>query len=278
MVVQEAVKMGKLDGKTAIITGCSSGIGKQTAIRFAEEGANVAMCARRLEKLEETAKICQDRGAEVVYVKADVTVENDLKNLVDKTIERFGTVDILVNNAMGGLPGGKDSQCPFIETPLENYEAYMKANLYADVTLMKLCYPYMRDKEDASIINFSSSAGIGMRKMGIGRAAYGVAKAAVTSMSRIAADELGEHNIRVNIIYPEIVQEHLLERIEEEKRTGVNMGYADKWVPLLSDNALHRPGDAYRDCAPVLVFLASEDSRFITGQSFQVCGGHWMTM
>ena len=146
----------------------------------------------------------------------------------------------------------------------------MKGNLYSTVEMMQLCIPYMKGKEDASIINFSSSASIGIKGIGAGRVAFGTAKGAVAVMSRIAAYELGELGIRVNCIYPTAVTDSMTEAIDNQYMSAV--------MQALAVNPLKRAGDSYRDIAPVVSFLASEDSRFITGSAFYCEGGGWMSM
>lgn len=268
--------MSTLHGKTAIITGGGSGIGKQIAIRFAEAGANVMICGRKEAKLQDTVAILESKGAEAGYAVCDVTKEDDLKNLVEKTVGRFGTIDILVNNAHGGeLPEMKSVQegyttlFSFMEEPVAHYEHYMKGNLYSTINLMQLCIPYMRGKNDASIINFSSCSSKGLTGVGVGRIAFGTAKGAVAEMSRIAAYELGKEHIRVNIVYPGCTTDNQAEAFA---------GHMDAVTQALSRNPLGHCGDPYEDVAPVVVFLASEDSKFITGSSFYADGGNWMSM
>ncbi len=263
--------MGKLDGKVAIITGTSAGIGKATAIRFAEEGAKVAMCARREGKLLETAKLCdsKNKSSKCLAMVADVTKPDDCKKLVDKTVLTYGTIDILVNNAEGSPPEGAPHQLPFIDTPLEYFDALYKGSLLSTVIMMKLCYPYMKGKE-SSIINYSSGAHFAsMKGNSIGLHAYAAAKAAVAGITRTVADEWGADGIRINVLYPMVVTDTL-----EENLSGLKHLVDQE----MKKNALQRIGYAYEDCAGVCVFLASPDSRFITGQSIHVEGGAWMGM
>lgn len=267
----------KLKGKVCIVTGSSAGIGKQSAIRLAEDGADVVLVARRLNLLRETAKICEERGARALCVKADVTKYEDLQRVVDKTIETFGTIDVLANVAHGGeLPESKSVQegyfttIGFMDTPISHYEHFMRGNLYSTIQMMQLCIPYMKGKKDASIINFSSSSSIGIKGIGAGRVAFGTAKGAVAVMSRIAAYELGEFKIRVNCIYPTAVTDSMGEAIDNQYMSAV--------VEALAVNPMKHAGDPYEDIAPVVSFLASEDSKFITGSSFYCEGGGWMSI
>ena len=265
--------MSKLDGKVAIITGCAGGIGKQMAIKFAEEGAKLAICDIMFENLQETARICEDKGAEVLILKVNVTKYEELENLVNQTVDRFGTIDILVNNAHGGhLPDGQNENLPFIDTPISYYQFYLEGNLYSTINMMRLCFPYMKGKTDASVINFSSCASKGMNGLGYKMPAMGTAKGAVADMSRLAAYDWGQYNVRVNIVYPGVVTDTILATSED------NGFSVDKLLPMMADNPMKRAGNPYDDVAPVAVFLASQDSNFMTGQSIYVNGGNWMAV
>ncbi len=255
--------MGRLDGKVSIITGCSAGIGKQMAIRFAEEGAKVAICARRGGKLLETAKLCEKAGGQALAVVADVSKPEDLDRFVQKTVERFGTIDILVNNAEGSLPGGATTQAPFIDTPMDYFDLFIQGGLYSTIRMMKLCFPYMKGKEDASVINFSSSTHLGgAALLGLHLSAYATSKAAITGLTRVVAAEWGQYGIRVNVIYPSVVTD-----------TMEASPHYQFILPEMSKNLLKRPGCPEKDVVPVALFLASSDSRFMTGQALFVEGG-----
>lgn len=247
--------MGLLDGKIAVVTGASSGIGKQIAIRMSEEGANVAICARREKELGETAELCRQAGAEVLAVVLDISELEKLPGFIDKAVERFGTVDVLVNNAtVAGLTR------PFVEFPLETFKQYMAVDCYAVIELMRAAYPHMKGKEFASIINVSSGVVIGAPQL----APYAASKGAQDAITRVAASEWGKDGIRVNTIYPVAATEGVYASEPE---------FRDYMLKTFSDNRLGYPGDAYRDVAPVAVFLASEMSRNLTGQSLHVEGG-----
>ncbi len=251
--------MGKLDGKVAIITGCSGGLGKQTAKRFAEEGAKLAICARSADKLAATAKECEALGAETLFLPVDLTDYDQLKGFVDAVIEKFGTVDILVNNAVSITPPH-----PFEDHTVDELNMTMQSGLYATWHLMKLCLPYMKGK-NASIVNFGSGAGdMGME----GYAAYAATKEAVRGLSRVAAREWGQYGIRVNIVNPGAITDNVkagLEKLPEDQKAYV--------ISSLSQNPMRRPGDPYEDITPAILFLASDESRWVTGQTLMVEGG-----
>ncbi|AXG81572.1 SDR family NAD(P)-dependent oxidoreductase [Streptomyces paludis] len=254
--------MGKLDGKVVLLTGASSGLGKQQAIRIAEEGARLAICARNEGKLSETRRICEERGAEVLAMPVDIVDHDALSAFVTAAAERFGTIDTLVNNAHTiTVPA------PFLEKTIDDLDVEMRSSVYAYWHLMKLCFPYMRDRTGAgaSIINFASEAGV----MGDALyAPYAAAKEAVRGLSRVVAREWGKHNIRVNTLCPNGMTDNIsggLDWMEPRTREHIEKSFVN--------NPFGRAGDPYEDVAPVTVFLASDDSRWITGQNIHADGG-----
>lgn len=249
----------RLEKKSAIITGASGGIGKEIAIRFAEEGANLSICARNLDKLNQTADKCREKGAKVLAIRCDVTVPNDLEQLVNETVNKYGTIDILVNNAVNAKPGS-----PFVEQSEDDLKTVWDSGFLATWRMMKLCFPYMKEY-GGKIINFSSGSGL----MSIeGYAAYAATKEAIRSLTRTVAREWGKYHININTICPTAITQNMWEVINslpEDKRYPEALGFV---TPPIG-----RIGDAYEDIAPVVVFLASEDSRHITGQNLRVDGG-----
>lgn len=253
--------MRRLEGKVAIITGAGAGIGKQVAIRFAEEGANVAICSRGIEKLNVTKKECEKRGAEVLALSCDVCKQTDMKGFVEATAEKFGIIDILFNNAMSFSGDPK----PLIEQTLDEMNEFYVSGLVSCFTMMKLCFPYLRDSGNGKVICVGSGAGVEGQA---GMACYGAIKEAVRSMARTAAREWGKYNINVNTINPGAVTEAIWDAMAEwpeEERDPLKMGF--------NPTLIGRLGDPYEDIAPVVVFLASEESRHITGQTIMAEGG-----
>ncbi len=245
--------MKKLENKVAIITGASGGLGRATAIAYAKAGADVVICARRLEKLEEVAKICEEQGVNTLPVKCDVMQKEDLENLVEQTISKFGRVDILVNNAISTKQG-----VSIMDHTDEIWNNTVTSGFEAVWILMRLCYPHMKEK-GGRIINVSSGAGlIGAPKFGV----YAGVKAAVHGITMVAAREWGLDRITCNSIVP-IFYSDLSNKLFDEYGENV----VKDIVPL------GYIGDAEEDIAPVMVFMASEDSRYITGQLIKVDGG-----
>jgi len=258
--------MGKLDGKVAVITGCASGLGKQHALRFAQEGANLAICDIQEEQLMETKKLCEERGAEVVALRCDVGVYDDLVNFVEKTVERFGTIDVLLNNAHKITP-----LRPFFEYTIDDLDVELHTSLYASWHMMKLCFPYMKDKPGpgASIINTSSKAG---EEGTISHAAYAAAKESIRGLSRVVAREWGQYNIRINTVAPGGWTDNVTNLLEFQSPE------IQEWAKqAFKDNPFQKIGDPYNDVSPIFVFLASDDSHWMTGQNLHADGGAWIS-
>lgn len=257
--------MGRLDGKVCIITGAASGLGKQEAILFAEQGAKLAICSRTASKLDETKRICEEKGAEVVALACDVMVKESLEELVAKTVDKFGTVDVLVNNAHTVT-----KLLPFLQKSEEDLDIELKSSLYAYWRLMKLCYPYMKGKNPgASVVNFASKAGYEGTP---DHCAYAAAKEAVRGLTRVVAREWGPDNIRINTICPGGFTDNAKDGLKLQSEA------IQEWAKeAFKANPFHRIGDPYEDVAPIVLFLASDDSRWMTGQNLFADGGSWIT-
>lgn len=249
----------KLEGKVVILTGASTGLGKQVAIRMAEEGANLTICARTESKLLETKAICEEKGAKVLAIPCDISIYENLEKLVNETVKEFGGIDVLINNAMSG-----NHYTPFLDHTVADFEGFLNSNLYPTMHLMKLCYPYLKEKKNGSIINVSSGCALTGEA---GMAAYAAIKGAVTSLSKVVANEWGKDGIRVNMVNPAALT---------DKLAASSAGYIDHVKQALASNPLNAVGDPYNDIAPVYVFLASDDSRFLTGQTLHAEGGMFM--
>lgn len=258
--------MGKLSGKVIIITGCASGLGKQQAIRCAAEGANLAICSRTESKLMETKHICEEKGAKVLAMPLDIRNYDSLAEFVSKTVEMFGTVDVLINNAHTVT-----APAPFMEKTTEHLDIEMQSSVYAYWHLMQLCFPYLKDKAGAgsSVINFASEAAVAGDAF---YAPYAASKEAVRGLSRVVAREWGQYNIRVNTVCPNGLTDNCSEGFEylgEEVQEHIKKAFVN--------NPFRRAGDPYNDVAPVVVFLASDDSHWVTGQNIHADGGGLIT-
>lgn len=245
--------MKKLEGRVAIVTGASSGVGRGLAKVLAENGAKICACARRVEKLEELKAEVEAFGGEVLPVACDVTDVGQIRNVVAQCAERFGGIDILVNCAQGAM------QYREINDVDEAYalEAFESGPL-ASMMFMKACFPYLKESGHGRVINTASAAGYDGNA---GFGAYGMAKEAIRAITRTAAREWGRDGITANVFLPIIATDTFRETQPEALKSlegKALVGYI---------------GTTEKDCAPLIVFLVSDDGAYLTGQSFMVDGG-----
>jgi len=244
-----------LIGKVALITGASKGIGLSIAEVFAAAGAKVVISSRNQGALDEMANALKHRGYEVSGIACNVGNLDELKQLVDKTIERYGQIDVLVNNAAVNPVFG-----PMHDTSLEAFDKIMDINLKAPFQLMKLCFPYLRESAEASVINIGSIGGISPEQ-GLGM--YSVSKAALISMTKVFAKEWGDHGIRVNVLCPGLIKTKFSEALWSN----------DKIMQTLIKNlAIKRIGTS-DEIAAMALFLATAASSYTTGAVLTADGG-----
>jgi NAD(P)-dependent dehydrogenase (short-subunit alcohol dehydrogenase family) len=249
-----------LEGKVALITGGSRGIGEATAIAFARAGANVAVNSRKLPDLERVANEVRKFGKEALAVEAHIGRMEMLQPLVDKVIDKFGKIDILVNNA------GTNFFMPAIEMTEKGWDAVMNLNLKGLFFLSQSVAKQMAKQGDGRIINISSVDGI---KAHVPTGHYSIAKAGVIMATKVMALEWAQYNIRVNCIAPGAIETRLYEALfallPHEEATK-QKETAERSVPL------GRAGEP-RELANAVLFLASDASSYVTGQTFNVDGG-----
>ena len=244
--------MGRLDGKVCIITGSNSGVGAAAAELFAKEGAKVVITARRQDKLDEEANKIRSMGGTVLAVKCDVSKEEEVIALVKKVVEEFGTVDVLLNNA-GVLEAGLK---PIDRCLAEDIDRVFSINTKGTIFCSRECAKIMAEKGTGSIINLDSVAG----QFGCGGAAYVTSKAAVIGLTKHTALRFAGKGIRCNSVCPSTIVTPMT-MTTDPKTLDVDMmtqmsKHADLRVqPCMPD-----------DVAKVCLFLASDDSRPITGQ------------
>src|SRR5262247_1791709 len=201
------MKIQRLAGKVAIVTGSSSGIGKAIALRFGEEGAKVVVAARRKAFCEQTAKqICQ-KGGEAFVVQADVSHENQVELLFDKTVQQYGRVDVAVNNA--GIFGGRR----IAETTTKTFDEVINVNLRGTFFCCRAAFRQMKKQGGGIIINMSSVAGV---QAWSGTGTYSASKHAVMALTKSLADEGRQFNIKVSAICPAGVADELVDASPEE--------------------------------------------------------------
>jgi len=251
----------QLKDKVAIVTGASSGIGKATAIAFAREGVKVAITARREKELNETASVLENNGGVVEYIVADMTSEIDRKKCIDRTVEMFGGIDILVNSA------GIIAMGTIENTTAEAWDKMMEVNLTSVYRLTQLALPFLIERK-GSIVNVSSVAGI---RSFPGVISYCVSKAGVDQMTRCAALELASKGVRVNAVNPGVVITNL------HKESGMDEeAYAKFLEHSKTTHPIGRVGQP-EEVADIVLFLASPLAGWITGETIAIDGGRAQT-
>jgi NAD(P)-dependent dehydrogenase (short-subunit alcohol dehydrogenase family) len=246
-------------GKFAIVTGASKGIGLGVARHLASAGAALAICSRTADELEQAARELRSLGARVFHQPCDVADKAAMRAFVDATHEEFGAIDILINNAAymmrpEPLDGFDDAV----------YENCIAVSLNSVFYMMKYTYPYMKQR-GGKIVNFASLAGL---RGGKNLAGYAAAKMGVVGLTRVAATEWAKHRINVNCVAP-IAMSDVWQQVMNHHPKD-----ADPFEAIaLRRNTLGYPGDTERDIAPAVAFLCSEAAAFITGHVLPVDGG-----
>ena len=246
----------RLDGRVAIVTGASSGLGVAFAQALAEAGADVALGARRVDRLEETSKLVEAAGRRALSVATDVAEPEDCQALVDRTVEDLGRVDILVNNAGIGTAAPATRETP------EQFRRVIDINLNGCYWMAQACGRVMQPS--SSIINISSV--LGLTTAGLPQAAYASSKAGLIGMTRDLAQQwTGRKGIRVNAIAPGFFASEMTEQYPP--------GYLEAQQQRIPAG---RKGDP-RELAAAVVFLASDAAGYVTGQTFVIDGGLMLT-
>ena len=246
-----------LDGKVAIVTGGSRGIGRSIALGLGEEGCKVAISARGKETLDQTVNEIEEVGAEVLGVQADMAVLEDVEKLVENTVRAFGKIDILVNNV-----GGSSGASTFTEATDDDWMKVLDFNLFAAVRTSRLVLPHMKKQESGAIIIISSIFG---RESG-GAVTYNAAKASEISLAKSLSKELAPLNIRVNSVCPGST---LFPGGNWHRRREADPQAMAEFVKR--DMPLGRFGKP-EEIADVVVFLCSDRASLVTGASINVDG------
>jgi len=248
--------MDRLKDKVAFITGSGAGIGRASAILFGSEGAKVVVSDVDQLGGEETVRITVNNGAEAIYIKTDVTNPESVKNAIQKTIEKFGKLDIIYNNAGGDLV----DDGAITEVSTDVWEKTHSVNLFGTFLCCKYGIPELIKNERGSVILTGSMAGL----TGWRRSAYTAAKGGIISLTRVMAVDYAKYNIRVNCICPGLI---VTERVAE--RIKANALIAEKMQPF------HLLGFGKPiDIAYAALYLASDESRIVTGAILSVDSGY----
>lgn len=250
--------MGKLDSKVALVTGAARGIGREIALTLAREGADIVANALHAPNLETLVAEVESLGRKAKAVTADVSKRADVERMVDTAITTFGKIDILVCNA------GITRFAPFLEMTEEDWDAVIDVDLKGTFLCGQAVAKHMVPRRYGKIVNVSSLSGLGARNHKM--ANYAASKAGVNNLSRVMALSLGEYGINVNVVAPGVIKTEM----GTARRTPAE--YAAYLDLYKQQTALQRFGEA-KDIANVVLFLASDDSSFMTGQVLVSDGG-----
>jgi NAD(P)-dependent dehydrogenase (short-subunit alcohol dehydrogenase family) len=244
-----------MNTQVVLITGGLAGIGRATALAFAQEGAQIVVSGRREEEGQKLVSEIRKAGADAEFIRADVRREEDVRNLIDKTVERFGHLDVAVNTAgTEGMPG------PITEQTADSYAATFDTNVLGTLLSMKHELRVMLPQKNGSIVNISSTYG---HTGAPGASVYSASKHAVEGLTKSAALEAAVTGVRVNVIAPGPIETAMLDRFT---------GTAERRAGIAATIPLKRVGKP-EEIAQAIVFVSSDKASFITGASYLVDGG-----
>jgi NAD(P)-dependent dehydrogenase (short-subunit alcohol dehydrogenase family) len=250
--------MGTLDGKVAIVTGAARGIGKGMATALGKAGAAVTITDVRQDVLEQTSAEFDELGIKHLALVADGTKDEDVDNAVQQTIDAFGRIDVVINNAQTAVTGVN-----LEDQSVEDVMVGVDSGFLASFRYLKACFPYLKESQGTAV-NFASQAGL----LGnAGMVGYNAAKEANRALTRTAAREWAQHNITVNCIIPGMLTEGSKEFFDANP---------EHYKHSLANIPLGRLGDPEQDAGSLVVFLASPGAHYLTGETFNIDGGRCM--
>jgi len=247
--------MFRLDKKNAIVSGGSKGIGKAIAIKFAQAGANVIICSRRKENLDAAVIEAESNGLTLFPIECNTSNYDSILSVTDYTLDKFGKVDILVNNAATNPYYG-----PILNSEDSHWDKIFDVNVKGYFNFAKACSNSMITNGSGKIINVAS---IAAKTPLDGLGVYNISKAAVVMLTKVLAKELGEHNIQINTLAPGLIKTDFSRALWENEDTY------NKIVKAIPQGKMGTPDDI----SGMALYLASEASDFVTGSIFTVDGG-----
>lgn len=249
--------MKELNQKVAIVTGSGQGIGKGIALCLAKRGVKIVCIGRRIEPIEQTAQEIQELGGQSFAMSCDTSSRENVKEVVKRTVDTFGSIDVLINNAQS-LP----KSSPASETSYDQMYMAWSTGTMGSLNFMQECFPYMKEQGEGRIINFASATGM----FGFaGQLAYASNKESIRGITKISAKEWGQYGITVNCVLP---------GAESPAAKEWAVRFPEKYKEVMEQQPMKRLGDPEMDIAPVVAFLSGPDSRYFSGQSLLVDGAN----
>jgi NAD(P)-dependent dehydrogenase (short-subunit alcohol dehydrogenase family) len=255
--MSDARAMHSLDGKVIIVTGAGRGVGKGMALHMGKGGASIVVAEWKQRLLEETCGELYAMGVEHLGVVCDIQVKDAIDGMVAQTVERFGRVDAIVNNAQTFRP-----MAPVADVSEDDVDVFYTSGVKGTLWAMQAVYPHMKSQQWGRIVNFASSMGI---TGGRGFAAYNASKEAVRALTRTAAREWATDGIVVNAIAPASATHH-----------GDAAKQSEGYRTFIENCPMGRQGDPELDIGPIAWFLCSDACRYLTGHTFMADGGAFM--
>ena len=254
------------ESRVAVVTGAGHGIGEATAKLLAEKGASV-VCNSKSESCKRVAEDIKASGGIAMYFVADITDSVAVKKMMDKTVEEFGRLDILINNAgWWGVPRHQ----PVEDVKKEEWDRMIDINLTGHFNCTRFAVPYMKKQGYGKIVNIGSGAGVVWSRTGIH--SYAAAKAALGGLTRQLALELAPQNINVNCVAAGLVNSYPERAVKPEDMTPEQRANHEKTLDSIPARRMGKP----IDIANVISFMVSDEASHIHGQTLLVDGGHWM--
>lgn len=254
---EKPTEMHGVDGRVVIVTGSGQGIGRGIALHLGKGGASVVVAEWNPDTMQRTVDELTDLGVAALGVACDINSRDQIESMVSATVERFGHLDGLVNNAQTFGP-----MAAMATVSEDDFDVFYRSGVKGTVWAMQAAYPHMKRQGWGRIVNFASSMGIiGGRGFG----AYNASKEAIRSISRTAAREWGADGICVNVIAPAAATHH-----------GEAATRSEGYRQFIENCPMGRQGDPELDIAPIAWFLCSDASRYVTGHTFMADGGAFM--
>lgn len=253
----------KLKGKVAIVGGSSKGLGKASAVSLAKEGVNIVLCARNEKALEKTKEDIEALGVEALALRVDMSKEEDNQRIVKETIDKFGRIDILVNNSGGPAPGS------FRDFSIEDFDQAYHSVLRYNISMIKLCLPYMEQREWGRIVNIAS---VSVKEPMPNMVLSNIFRTAVVSFAKSISKDIMSSGITINTICPGYFRTERITQLMEKESNDANVSQQEYEEGVISAFP-HKRFMSPDELGGMVAYLCSAQARSITGTTIQIDGG-----